>query len=273
MIAEAALGLTFAGLAGAAIGSFLTVVATRLPPLVLESPGGRVRLRPLLKSLSWPGSHCRHCQTPLRWRDNIPLLSFVLLRGRCRACHMPYGSRYVLLEAATALAACGLFFQMGWSFQAALLFCLLAILLALCAVDLEEMLLPDVLVAPLLPLGFLYQTLYGAGMTAALLGAGGGFAALWLIGALYRQSRARDGLGGGDVKLAGALGAWVGVQSLSWFLLGAFATGLIGMGLPILLGRKQAGVPVPFGPFLALSAAVFVLWPDLGNWLSRLIAG
>lgn len=257
---------------GAVIGSFLTVVAVRVPALVLESPHGRVRLGRLLQALSWPGSHCGHCRTPLRWRDNIPLVGYALLRGRCHACHTPYGWHYLLLEASTAAASALAVTIFGWSGQAAMVFALLAVLLALCAIDLAEMLLPDVLTLPLLPMGILYQGLYGGGSIEGVLGATGGFALLWLTAALYRKSRARDGMGGGDIKLAAALGGWVGLVALPWFLLIAFATGLVGMGLPLLLARKDTAMPVPFGPFLALAGAALVLWPQLALALSGLFA-
>lgn len=262
-----------AAMAGAIIGSFLTVVAARVPALVLQSPDGWVNPASLLKSLSWPGSRCGHCQAPLSWRDNVPLVSFLLLGGRCRACHAAYGWHYLVLEAATALAAGVTVLLLGWTWQGAMVFGLLAVLLALCAIDFAEMLLPDVLVLPLLPLGLFYQSRYGAGLLEGLAGAAAGFGMLWLIGALYRHSRARDGLGGGDIKLAGALGAWLGLGALPWFLLTAFAAGLVGMGLPILLARKDAAAPVPFGPFLALSAVVFLMWPQLAAMLSGLISG
>ena len=89
---------------GAVIGSFMSVVAARVPPLVLDSPGGRVRLTRLVSTLSWPGSHCSGCQASLRWWDNIPVLSYLLLRGRCRNCGCAYGGKYVLLEAGGAAA-------------------------------------------------------------------------------------------------------------------------------------------------------------------------
>jgi prepilin signal peptidase PulO-like enzyme (type II secretory pathway) len=146
-------------------------------------------------------------------------------------------------------------------------------LLALSAIDLETMLLPDVLVFPLLPAGLLFQALYGDGILAAVAGGATAFAAMWAIGAAYKQARGQDGLGGGDVKLAGALGAWIGIAHVLIFLTSAFGVALMVMGPLLLVSRAQAAKPLPFGPFLALSASVLVLCPLVGTIFDRLIGG
>lgn len=257
---------------GAAIGSFLSVVAARVPPLVLESANGHPSVPKLISALSWPASHCGRCQTKLSWRDNIPVLSYLLLRGRCRHCDIAYGVGYVALELACVAAACLCAFLYGWTPQAWMCFALLATLLALTAIDIREMLLPDVLVLPLLPLGLVYQALYGAGAASAVLGAAAGFLALWTIGTLYRLARKQDGMGGGDVKLAGVLGAWLGIAQVPYFLIAAFATGTLIMSAALLWKKAQSDAPLPFGPFLALSAAAFVLFPQLTAALRELLA-
>jgi leader peptidase (prepilin peptidase)/N-methyltransferase len=264
----AALAITM----GAVIGSFMSVVAARVPPLVLSSPGGRVRLARLFSTLSWPGSHCSSCQASVRWWDNVPIFSYLVLRGRCRSCHAAYGGKYVLLEAGGAAAGLASAYLYGWSAQGALCFLFLSLLLVLSAIDLAEMLLPDVLVFPLLPLGLAYQTWYGDGAVSACLGAAAAFSVMWAIGASYRLARKADGLGGGDVKLAGALGAWLGIANIPFFLLGAFASGLIVMSAFLLAGKSETKQPLPFGPFLALSAAVFVLVPQAAAVLAGLFA-
>ena len=257
---------------GAAIGSFMSVVASRVPPLILSSANGRVRLTHLLSTLSWPGSHCTSCDAPLRWRDNVPLLSYLALKGRCRNCHTAFGSQYFLLELGGAAAGVTSVHLFGWSAQGALCFLLLSLLLLLSMIDLAEMLLPDVLVFPLLPAGLVYQSLYGDGLASGILGAGAAFAVLWSVGASHRLARHQDGLGGGDVKLAGALGAWLGLAKIPFFLIGAFSSGLLIMTACLMLSRTQAKKPVPFGPFLALSAAVFVLVPQAATFLTNMIA-
>jgi leader peptidase (prepilin peptidase)/N-methyltransferase len=268
-----AVGLAPALLAGAAVGSFLSVVAARLPPLLLASPDGRVPPRRMISALSFPASHCSHCKAPVRWHDNIPFLSFLLLRGHCRACGHGFGAKYLLLELGGAVAGVLSVWLFGWSREAGLCFLLLAFLLALSAIDLEEMLLPDLLVLPLLPAGLLFQSLYGDGLTDGILGAAAAFAVMWAIGAAYGLLRHAEGLGGGDVKLAGALGGWLGILKIPFFLLGAFAAGVVVMGSVLLLTRSHSRAPLPFGPFLAASGALFVLMPEANIMLARLLAG
>ena len=260
-------------LGGAAVGSFLSVVAARLPPLLLASPDGHVAPRRALTALSFPASHCAGCKTPVAWHDNIPFLSWLMLRGRCRACGHGFGASYLLLELGGALAGIASVQVFGWSLEGALGFLLLTSLLALSAIDLKEMLLPDLLVLPLLPVGLLFQSLYGDGLVSGLMGAAVGFAVMWAIGAAYGLLRHAEGMGGGDIKLAGALGAWLGIARVPFFLLGAFTTGVLVMGLFLLLSRGEKNAPLPFGPFLAASAALFVLLPEAHILLAHLLAG
>jgi leader peptidase (prepilin peptidase)/N-methyltransferase len=260
-------------LGGAAVGSFLSVVAARLPPLLLASENGHVAPHRALAALSIPGSHCTRCKTPVCWHDNIPFLSFLMLRGRCRTCSHKFGAGYLLLELGGALAGLASVQLFGWSLEGSLCFLLLTTLLALSAIDLREMLLPDLLVLPLLPAGLLFQSLYGEGIVSGLLGAGAAFAMMWAIGAAYGLVRHAEGMGGGDVKLAGALGAWLGILKIPFFLLGAFTTGVMVMGLFLALSRGKKDAPLPFGPFLAASAALFVLIPGANAVLAQLIAG
>lgn len=273
MTATDAVLLAPAILGGAAVGSFLSVVAARLPPLLLTSNNGHVAPHRALAALSFPASHCTNCKTKLAWHDNIPFLSWLVLRGHCRACGHSFGNGYLLLELGGALAGLISVQLFGWSLEGALSFLLLASLLALSAIDLREMLLPDLLVLPLLPCGLLFQSLYGDGFISSLAGAAAAFAVMWAIGAIYGLVRHAEGLGGGDVKLAGALGAWLGILKIPFFLLGAFASGVVVMGLFLALRCEAKDAPLPFGPFLAASAALFVLMPNLHTLLAQLIAG
>ena len=257
---------------GAAIGSFISVVAARVPPLRLASADGRVRMKPLFSTLSWPASHCTHCDAPLRWRDNVPLLSYLALKGRCRNCRSAFGGKYLLLELGGALAGAASVHLFGWSAQGGLCFLFLCLLLVLSAIDLAEMLLPDVLVFPLLPAGLVWQSLYGRGLAGGVLGAIAGFAVLWAIGAGYRLIRRQDGMGGGDMKLAGALGAWLGIAAMPFFFAGAFACGLVVMTAWLHISKSGSQRPLPFGPFLALSGVLFVVLPQATDILAGMIA-
>jgi leader peptidase (prepilin peptidase)/N-methyltransferase len=260
-------------LSGAAVGSFLSVVAARLPPLLLASPDGHVAPHRALAALSFPGSHCTSCNIRVAWHDNIPFISWLMLRGRCRACGHGFGAGYLLLELGGALAGLASVQLFGWSLEGGLSFLLLTTLLALSAIDLKEMLLPDLLVLPLLPAGLLFQSLYGDGLVAGLIGAAVAFAVMWAIGAAYGLLRHAEGMGGGDIKLAGALGAWLGIAKIPFFLLGAFATGVVVMGLFLALNRGGKSGPLPFGPFLAASAALFVLLPETNMLIAQFLAG
>lgn len=262
-----------AALGGAAVGSFLSVVAARLPPLLLASPTGHVAPHRALTALSVPRSHCASCKMPLAWHDNIPFLSWLMLRGHCRACNHAFGSSYLLLELGGALAGLASVQLFGWSLEGGLSFLLLTTLLALSAIDLKEMLLPDLLVLPLLPAGLLFQSLYGDGLVSGLIGAAVAFAVMWGIGAAYGLLRHAEGMGGGDIKLAGALGAWLGIAKIPFFLLGAFATGVLVMGLFLAMNRGDKSAPLPFGPFLAASAALFVLLPETNLLIAQFLTG
>jgi leader peptidase (prepilin peptidase)/N-methyltransferase len=265
---QALLALTL----GAAIGSFLTVVAARLPVLVLEDHGLVVTARRALAALSWPGSHCDTCRTPVAWHDNIPLLSYLVLQGRCRACGASFPHSTWMLELLTAAAAVFCVAHSGWTAEALLLFLFLALLLLLAAIDLAEQLLPDVLVLPLALVGLVHawlgESLLEAGASAAIAAS-----LLWGIAAAFRIYTGREGMGLGDVKLAAALGLWLLPESLPFFFILAFAAGLV-FQLPALLRRRvQGNTAIAFGPFLCGSAVLFVLFPEITPWLQTLLAG
>jgi leader peptidase (prepilin peptidase)/N-methyltransferase len=258
---------------GAIIGSFLTVLAARIPQILLADESEHSSVRAILSGISWPGSHCTACHAVLNWRDNIPVLSYLHLGGKCRACDAPYGRRYLVLEISSAVTAAICVWLFGWSGEAALCFALLASLIVLTVIDLKEQLLPDVLILPLLPLGLLFHARYRDGLSSALVGMAMGYLVMWTIGALYRLCTGRDGLGFGDVKMAAVLGAWVGAVAVPFFLMGAFAAGVL-VTLPLLLlGRLNAKIAVPFGPFLCLSAVVFVLMPAAAGWTEATLFG
>ena len=258
---------------GAAVGSFLGVVAARVPPLLQENERGFVSPRRLVSALSFPSSRCDHCREAIAWHDNIPMVSWLVLRGHCRACGHFFGVGGLLLELGGAAAALLSAALLGWSAEGALAFLLMAVLLALSAIDLREMLLPDILVAPLLPAGLIFQAFYGDGVLSGLMGAAAAFAVMWAIGAGYVLARKTEGLGGGDIKLAGALGAWLGILKIPFFLLCAFTSGVLVMGVVMMISRRGGQAPLPFGPFLAASAALFVVMPQAQTLLAQLIAG
>lgn len=219
-------------------------------------------------SLSKPRSHCRACGHTVRWYENIPLLSYALLRGRCGHCGQAYGLRYPAVELLTGL----LFLYCGWRWgispEGALwgLFC--ALLVTLAFIDWDTTLLPDHLVQPLLWIGLIGSAL---GLTEtplphALWGAISGYLSLWLVCAVFQAVTGRQGMGHGDFKLLAALGAWLGWQALVPIVLLSSVAGVLG-GLALHLSQGlRAGGYFPFGPFLvAAGLATLVLGPYLGT--------
>lgn len=255
-------------LLGLIIGSFLNVVIYRLP-LMLESRWRRDALQQLALpepmaaarfDLLLPRSACPHCRRPIAPGDNIPLLSWLLLRGRARCCGERIHWRYPLIEAATAL----LFVLAGWRFSAdisllgALLF--LALLLTLAAIDLQTLLLPDVLTLPLLWLGLLFNLAGGlVPLEQATIGAVAGYLSLWGLFWLFKFATGKEAMGYGDFKLLAALGAWLGWQALPNLVLIAATSGLLVTVLQRWLTRQEIDRPLAFGPWLALAGGISLL--------------
>jgi leader peptidase (prepilin peptidase)/N-methyltransferase len=228
------------GLFGAVIGSFLNVVAHRVP---------------LGESLVSPGSHCPHCDAPVKPYDNVPVVSWLVLRGRCRNCGAPISPRYPLVELLTAIVFAAVVAERGFDDDLVLELPFVALLIALAAIDLDHRILPNKIVYPMAAYGVIATLLVDRGDLAENLIAGAGaFAFLLLAVIAYPR-----GMGMGDVKLAGAMGLYLGLSIIP-ALLAAFLSGSV-VGVVILAregaaGRKKA---VPFGVFLALGGIVGVL--------------
>ncbi|MGM7780338.1 prepilin peptidase [Erwinia amylovora] len=243
------------GLLGAATGSLINVVTYRLPLMIgADAPPGF--------NLWLPASHCPQCKTAVRWRDNIPLLSWLVLKGRCRHCCQPVSRRYPLTEFATLLLtlAIGWLFPVGGLLLAVLLFSWL--LLALVLIDAEHQLLPDALTLSLLWLGLLVNLLEWLPhltLTAAVSGAIAGYLSLALLAQGYRLLSGKDALGLGDAKLLAALGAWLGWQPLPLLLLLASVSGIVWVLVARLLFRRSLNAPLPFGPLLAAAGLLLLI--------------
>jgi leader peptidase (prepilin peptidase)/N-methyltransferase len=290
------------GLLGLMVGSFLNVVVHRLPLMQERQwwvdvaaqlgdaashervfgkalPASRAALSgamsdELLKlprlTLARPASRCPHCGTAIRWHHNVPLISWILLRGRCSSCQARISWRYPIIELATA----ALFAGAAWRFGAqpsALLWCgFLATLLALSVIDWDTTVLPDALTLPLLWAGLLAAAAgWTLALPAALAGAVAGYLSLWGVYWLFKLATGREGMGYGDFKLLAALGAWLGWQAILPVLLMASVIGaLVGLGMKA-SGALREGRFVPFGPFLAGggAAVVFLGLPTIFDWL------
>ena len=270
--------LTIAALLGLLVGSFLNVVIHRLPRMLerewqaqCESLAGREPTPGPDYNLLTPRSACPHCGHEIRWYENIPLLSFVWLKGRCSACGQPIGWRYPIVEALSALAAVLTVWHFDPSPQAAAASVLLWALIALTGIDLDTHLLPDRITQPLLWAGLLanWQGLF-VPLEDALIGAVAGYLALWLVYHAFKLATGREGMGYGDFKLLAALGAWLGWQMLPLVILAASLGGaVVGLTLIMLAGHDRAR-PIPFGPWLALGGVIALLW---GEGLLRLYLG
>jgi leader peptidase (prepilin peptidase)/N-methyltransferase len=257
---------------GLMVGSFLNVVILRLPKMLearwkaecqeflgqpVDEAGGQ------RFNLAIPASHCPSCGHALRWWENLPLISYLLLRGRCAHCKTRISPQYPLVEAAAAGLAVLVASQIpfGWPLLFALVF--VWVLLALTVIDLNTMLLPDQLTLPLLWLGLLLNVggLF-ASLPDAVIGAAAGYLALWAVYHGFRLLTGKEGMGYGDFKLLGALGAWMGWQALPGvILLSSLVGALIGIGLMLLRGRDK-NTPIPFGPYLAIAGLIWFFWGD-----------
>lgn len=254
------------------IGSFLNVVIHRLP-IMLERDwqaeyhsyfDGEPKAAPTAPyNLMVPRSCCPHCDHPIGALENIPLLSWLWLKGRCRACKAPISARYPLVELLTALLSVAVAATLppGWGALAAL--ALTWTLVALTFIDLDKMLLPDQLTLPLLWAGLLFNLLGGfASLADAVIGAMAGYLVLWTLYWAFKLLTGKEGMGYGDFKLLAALGAWLGWQALPIVLLLSSLVGaVIGIGL-ILLRNHHQGKPIPFGPYLAIAGWIALLWGD-----------
>ncbi len=254
------------------VGSFLNVVIHRLP-IMLEREwqaeysdyfGGEVAASPAEPyNLMVPRSRCPHCDHPIGALENIPLLSWLWLKGRCRQCKAPISARYPLVELLTALLSVAVAANLtpGWGTLAALL--LTWVLVALTFIDLDKMLLPDQLTLPLLWGGLLFNLAGGfVPLADAVIGAMAGYLVLWSLYWAFKLLTGKEGMGHGDFKLLAALGAWLGWQALPIVLLLSSLVGaIIGIGL-ILLRNHHQGKPIPFGPYLAIAGWIALLWGD-----------
>ncbi len=263
-------------LLGLLIGSFLNVVIHRMPLMMerdwrvesAELLGVKIDETPEI-TLSTPRSRCPSCGHSIRWFENIPVVSYLVLRGKCSACKAPISLRYPAIEVLTAV----LFAAVGMHFGAqptVLLWCgFAAALVALTFIDLDTTFLPDDLTLPLMWAGIVSATLGWIPLTlaASVGGAVAGYLSLWFVFHAYRLIRGKEGMGAGDFKLLAALGAWMGWQAIPSIILLSSAVGAaVGIAL-IVFRQHDREVPIPFGPYLAGGgiAALF-----FGEQLSRL---
>jgi leader peptidase (prepilin peptidase) / N-methyltransferase len=240
-------GTAMLAVLGLAVGSFLNVCIYRLPRR---------------ESLAWPASHCPQCNRELSWYENIPVASWMVLRGKCRTCRAPIGITYPIVELVTAAV-----FGIGYWIEGPTLLLAVRLLFAcamivLFVVDLRHRILPNVITVPGLAAGLAFSFFLPPGWLASILGAllGGGI--LFAIAEAYYRLRGVEGLGMGDVKMLAMIGAFLGWQlALVTLVLASFSGSLLGVGL-IASGRGRAQSALPFGTFLAVGALIAAFWGD-----------
>lgn len=249
---------------GLMVGSFLNVVIHRLPKMMerewhhncLELQGKEVPEQ-MPYNLSQPRSACPSCGHQIRAIENIPVVSYLALKGRCSACHASIGIRYPLIEALTGTLIGLITYKFGYTTTTAFAWIFTFALIALTFIDFDTQLLPDDITLPLLWLGLLFNLNTGfTDIKSAVIGAMAGYLILWSIYWLFKLIRGKEGMGYGDFKLLGAIGAWFGWKLLPAVILLSSGLGaIIGIAL-IVLTKRGKEVPMPFGPFLAIGGIV-----------------
>lgn len=248
----------FSFLLGLILGSFLNVCIYRIPRR---------------ESIVYPSSNCPECGRPIRFYDNIPLLSYMILLGKCRTCGKPIPIRYPLVELVTGLLSMALFMKFGPTahYPLFLLFC--AALLVISFIDLQHQIIPDVISLPGILLGFGFSVFGFTGLSwlDSFIGIVGGGGFLFVVAILFERLARKEGMGGGDVKLLAMMGAWMGWRALPFIILiSSFAGTVIGGGSLLISGRSYR-TKIPFGPFLALAALIYLFFgTEFVSWYYQL---
>ncbi|MDO8272407.1 MAG: A24 family peptidase [Gammaproteobacteria bacterium] len=266
---------------GLLVGSFLNVVIYRVPVMLQrdwrqqccefleldekkfskDDPTAKHKVFNLVK----PDSHCPQCNAPVRAWQNIPILSYVLLRGKCAGCQKPISMRYPIIEVVTGALSGLVAWQFGATWLTLAFLVLTWSLISLTMIDFDHQLLPDNITLPLLWLGLLVNTLLPETTVSsadAVLGAIIGYLSLWSLYWAFKLLTGKEGMGYGDFKLLGALGAWMGWQSLLLIvILSSLVGAVVGIALLLFRGRDR-NIPIPFGPYLAGAGFIAMLWGD-----------
>jgi leader peptidase (prepilin peptidase)/N-methyltransferase len=271
---------------GLLVGSFLNVVIYRVPVMLQrdwrqqccefleldekEFSKDDLNAKHKIFNLVKPDSHCPQCNAPVRAWQNIPILSYVLLRGKCASCQKPISMRYPIIELVTGLLSGVVAWQFGATWLALAFLVLTWSLISLTMIDFDHQLLPDNITLPLLWLGLLVNALLPettVSATDAVLGAIIGYMSLWSLYWVFKMLTGKEGMGYGDFKLLAALGAWMGWQSLLLIvILSSLVGAIVGIALLLLRGRDR-NIPIPFGPYLAGAGFIAMLWGDALNRL------
>lgn len=264
--------LAVAGCLGLLVGSFLNVVILRLPKMMEADWRQQCRelfgqadaeVAPARFNLVWPPSRCPKCERPIRPWENIPVVSYMLLRGRCKGCGQGISLRYPVIELATGLLSALVAWKFGFSLATLAALGFTWALIALSVIDFDHQLLPDSISLPLLWAGLLLS-LDGTfvGPAQAIIGAAVGYLSLWSVYHVFKLLTGKEGMGYGDFKLLAVMGAWMGWQAVPLvIILSSFVGAAVGVALILALGRDR-NVPIPFGPYIAAAGFIALLWRD-----------
>jgi leader peptidase (prepilin peptidase)/N-methyltransferase len=242
--------IVFSIVLGAVVGSFLNVVITRLPA---EN-----------ESIVFPASRCPKCLQPIKWHDNIPIVSFILLKKKCRNCEAPISWQYPIVEFTMALLALALLFKFGFTYALPIYFIFTAALLVIIVIDFYHKIIPDIISLPGIVIGFACSFINpvitwqqsGIGL---LIGGG----VLYAVAAGYYLFTRREGMGGGDIKLLAMIGAFLGWQSLPFVVFGSSILGAL-VGIGAMAKQKKGGkTMIPYGPFLSIAALLYMFYREL----------
>ena len=255
------------------IGSFLNVVIYRLPKMMENDwqaefkayfqPESTPTAQPRF-NLALPRSACPSCNSQIKSYDNIPVISWIMLKGKCRACQAPVSARYPLVEALTAVMSAVVAWQLGFGLPALLLIAITWALIALTFIDIDKMLLPDQLTLPLLWLALLFSLSETAFVSPAqaIIGAAAGYLSLWSVYWLFKLLTGKEGMGYGDFKLMAVFGALLGWQQLPLIILLSSCVGaVVGITMLTIQGKDKA-TPIPFGPYIAAAGWIAMLWGE-----------
>ena len=276
---NSALFLSIIFVVGLLVGSFLNVVAYRLPVMMnrrwrqecQDYLGQKSETDPPEQvepfNLMWPRSRCGHCGHMISWWENIPVLSYLFLRARCRGCQQKISVLYPLVEVITAVISVVVAWRFGFSLETVAALLLTWALIPACLIDLKYMLLPDSILLPWLWLGLLLNVVgVFTSLESAVVGAAGGYLILWSVYQVFKALTGKEGMGFGDFKLLALIGAWVGVEYLPMVILFSSLSGAI-VGLSLVVFRRHSReIPIPFGPYLAMGGWVALIWgPEISQ--------
>ena len=244
---------------GLCIGSFLNVCIYRIP---------------VSKSINRPRSSCTSCNELIPFYDNIPVLSYLVLRGKCRFCSEPISLRYPIIELLTGLFALITFFKYGLSLEAFIYFVFIAVLLVITFIDIDHQIIPDIISLPGIPIFFLASFgLSQIGWLDSLIGILAGGGSLFLVAWVYSLITKKEGMGGGDIKLLAMIGGVIGWKGVLFTIFVASAVGTFAGMLVMLKSRKGMKLKIPFGPFLAIGAIAYIFFgPQLVEWYFQLLS-